>query len=37
MKEFAELLERLLYAPARNTKIALLRAYFAARPDPERG
>ena len=37
MKAFADLLERLLYAPGRNTKIALLRAYFAARPDPERG
>ena len=37
MKAFADLLERLLYAPARNTKIALLRAYFAASPDPERG
>ncbi len=37
MKAFAELLERLLFSPARNTKIALLRAYFAARPDPERG
>ncbi len=37
MKAFADLLERLLYAPGRNTKVALLRAYFAARPDPERG
>lgn len=37
MKAFAELLERLLFAPGRNTKIALLRAYFASRPDPERG
>ncbi|HVE21615.1 MAG TPA: cisplatin damage response ATP-dependent DNA ligase [Acidocella sp.] len=37
MKAFAELLERLLYAPARNTKIALLLAYFTGRPDPERG
>jgi DNA ligase-1 len=37
MKAFADLLERLLYAPGRNTKISLLRAYFAARPDPERG
>ncbi len=37
MKAFAELLERLLYSPARNTKISLLRAYFASRPDPERG
>ena len=37
MKPFAELLERLLFAPGRNTKISLLRAYFSARPDPERG
>ncbi len=37
MKAFADLLERLLYAPGRNTKISLLRAYFAARLDPERG
>ena len=37
MREFADLLERLVLAPARNTKIALLRAYFATRPDPERG
>jgi DNA ligase 1 len=37
MKAFADLLERLLYAPGRNTKISLLRAYFATRPDPERG
>jgi DNA ligase-1 len=37
VKAFADLLERLLYAPGRNTKISLLRAYFATRPDPERG
>ena len=37
MKAFAELLERLLFSPGRNTKIALLHAYFASRPDPERG
>ncbi len=37
MKDFAELLERLLFAPGRNTKISLLRAYFTTRPDPERG
>ena len=37
MKAFADLLERLLFSPGRNTKISLLRAYFAARPDPERG
>jgi DNA ligase-1 len=37
MKDFSELLERLLFSPGRNTKIALLRDYFARRPDPERG
>jgi DNA ligase-1 len=37
VKAFAELLERLVFAPGRNTKISLLRAYFATRPDPERG
>jgi len=37
MKAFAELLERLVFAPGRNTKISLLRAYFSTRPDPERG
>jgi DNA ligase-1 len=37
MKDFSALLERLLYAPGRNTKISLLRAYFTTRPDPERG
>ena len=37
MKAFADLLERLLYSPGRNTKISLLRAYFATRQDPERG
>jgi DNA ligase-1 len=37
MKAFADLLERLLFSPGRNTKIALLRHYFATRPDPERG
>ena len=37
MKAFAELLERLLFSPGRNTKIALLHAYFASRTDPERG
>jgi DNA ligase-1 len=37
LKEFADLLERLVFAPGRNTKISLLRAYFATRPDPERG
>lgn len=37
MRAFAELLERLLFAPGRNTKISLLRAYFTTQPDPERG
>jgi DNA ligase-1 len=37
MKAFAELLERLLFSPGRNVKIALLRQYFTTRPDPERG
>jgi DNA ligase-1 len=37
MKAFATLLERLLFAPGRNTKIALLQHYFATSPDPERG
>jgi DNA ligase-1 len=37
VKAFAELLERLVFAPGRNTKISLLRAYFSTRPDPERG
>ncbi len=37
MKAFAALLERLVFSPGRNTKIALLRAYFTERPDPERG
>jgi DNA ligase-1 len=37
VKAFADLLERLVFAPGRNTKISLLRAYFATRPDPERG
>jgi DNA ligase 1 len=34
---FAELLERLVFTPSRNAKIALLRRYFATQPDPERG
>jgi DNA ligase-1 len=37
MKAFSDLLERLLFSPGRNTKIALLHAYFASSPDPERG
>ena len=34
---FAELLERLVFTPGRNAKLALLRDYFAALPDPDRG
>ena len=37
MKAFAGLLERLAFTPARNGKLRLLRDYFAAHPDPERG
>ena len=37
MIAFAELLERLLFTPSRNAKIALLRRYFATQPDPDRG
>ena len=34
MIAFAELLERLVFTPSRNAKIALLRRYFATQPDP---
>ena len=34
---FAELLERLVFAPGRNAKLALLRQWFATQPDPDRG
>jgi DNA ligase-1 len=37
MIAFAALLERLVFTPGRSAKIALLRDYFATRPDPERG
>ncbi|HYZ62521.1 MAG TPA: cisplatin damage response ATP-dependent DNA ligase [Acetobacteraceae bacterium] len=37
MIAFAELLERLVFTPSRNAKIALLGRYFATQPDPERG
>jgi DNA ligase-1 len=37
MTPFAELLERLVFTPARNGRIALLRDWIATRPDPERG
>jgi DNA ligase-1 len=34
---FAALLERLVFTPGRNAKLALLRRYFATEPDPDRG
>jgi len=34
---FANLLERLVFTPSRNGKLALLRRYFATTPDPDRG
>ncbi|WP_424812055.1 cisplatin damage response ATP-dependent DNA ligase [Roseococcus sp. YIM B11640] len=34
---FAELLERLLFSPGRNAKIALMRDWFATQKDPDRG
>jgi DNA ligase-1 len=37
MRAFARLLDRLAFTPARNAKLTLLRDYFAAVPDPERG
>ncbi|MGB1007359.1 MAG: ATP-dependent DNA ligase, partial [Thalassobaculaceae bacterium] len=37
MKRFAALLETLILTPSRNRKIATLRDYFAAVPDPDRG
>ena len=37
MIAFAELLERLVFTPSRNAKIALLRRYFESEPDPDRG
>jgi DNA ligase-1 len=37
MTPLAELLERLVFTPARNGRIALLRDWVATRPDPERG
>jgi DNA ligase 1 len=37
MIAFAELLERLVFTPSRNAKIALLRRYFATQRDPDRG
>ncbi|MBM3533349.1 MAG: cisplatin damage response ATP-dependent DNA ligase [Alphaproteobacteria bacterium] len=37
MKAFSRLLAGLLYTPARNSKLRLLRAYLAETPDPDRG
>ncbi|MBV8400859.1 MAG: ATP-dependent DNA ligase, partial [Acetobacteraceae bacterium] len=37
MNEFAALLDALLFTPSRNGKLRLMREYFAAAPDPERG
>lgn len=37
MIAFAALLERLVFTPSRNAKIALLRRYFVTQPDPNRG
>ncbi|MBR0648841.1 cisplatin damage response ATP-dependent DNA ligase [Roseomonas terrae] len=34
---FAELLERLVFTPGRNAKLALLQQWFAEQPDPDRG
>ena len=34
---FATLLERLLFTPGRNAKLALLRQWFDTQPDPDRG
>ena len=37
MRNFAQLLERLVFTPSRNAKLALLEDYFARVPDPDRG
>ncbi|WP_075214918.1 cisplatin damage response ATP-dependent DNA ligase [Mongoliimonas terrestris] len=37
MNRFAALVDRLAYEPRRNAKIALVRAYLAEAPDPDRG
>ncbi len=37
MKAFASLLDRLTYTPSRNAKLLLMRNYFRATPDPDRG
>jgi DNA ligase 1 len=37
MNRFAELLDALVFTPSRNGKLRLMREYFAAVPDPDRG
>ena len=37
MNRFAALLDALLFTPSRNGKLRLMREYFSAAPDPERG
>ncbi len=37
MIRFARLLDDLLFSPSRNAKLRLMRDYFAAAPDPDRG
>src|ERR1700683_2052914 len=37
MNRFAELLDRLTYEPARNSKLRLMTEYFRSTSDPERG
>ncbi|WP_043834837.1 cisplatin damage response ATP-dependent DNA ligase [Muricoccus aerilatus] len=37
VQAFADLLERLVFTPGRNAKIALMRRWFAEQPDPDRG
>ena len=37
MKPFAALLDRLIYTPSRNAKVALIAEYFRQAPDPDRG
>src|SRR5258708_26829182 len=37
MTAFAELLEGLIFTPARNGKLRLMAEFFARMPDPERG
>ncbi|MGF7159015.1 DNA ligase-1 [Rhodoligotrophos appendicifer] len=37
MRAFSALLNRLVFTPSRNAKLALLKAYFEEAPDPDRG